>query len=280
VDDTVDSWSVKYGRPLYPAEQRNLVGAVLKAVVLIESFLGGRSELTLTELAQRSGYPTPTAHRLLATLESAGWVTRGPSGGYRLSLHMAEIGRHVLSGIDLRECALSPMQELTQRTGETAYLVVREADHAVCIDRMESYNMVRVMSWDVGSVLPLYAGAAPLALLAFTPPEDRARLLGDGPLEPPLGVPVRPEEVEARLVTIRTKGFSVSSEETIPGIASFGAPVFADNGKVVAGISVGGLASTMMIRDRVDTLAEAVRKAGQAISIAMGYRGAYPPQRA
>lgn len=277
VDETVDSWSVKYGRSPRPNDQRNLVGSVLKAIVLVESFLGGRKELTLTELAQRSGYPAPTAHRLLATLESAGWVSRGATGGYQLSLHMAEISRHVLSGINLRDCALSPMHELTQRTGETAYLVVREADHAVCVERVESYTMVRVMSWDVGSVLPMYAGAAPLALLAFTPAAERARLLQSGPLEPPIGVPMQVDEVEARLATIREVGSSVSSEETIPGIASVGAPIFARDGGIAGAVSVGGLTSTM-IGERTDSLAEAVRNAGREISAAMGYQGAYPPE--
>lgn len=277
MSDAVESWSVRYGRPGHPAPTpRNLVGAVLKSVSLVEAFLGGPHELSLGELARRTGYPGPTVHRLLATLEHAGWVTRTNAGGYRLSLHMTEIARHVLSGVDLRQQALGPLQELTQRTGETAYLVVREADHAVCIERVESINMVRIMSWDVGSVLPLYAGGAPLALLAFTAPEERARLLRAGPLEPPLGRPVTPEEVEQRLASFREQGYSISSEETIAGITSIGAPVFGNDGSLVAAVSVGGLSSTMT-DERLPQLARAVHETGEAISRRIGMTGAYPP---
>ena len=83
----------------------------------VAAFLGGPTELTLTELARRTGYPTPTVHRLLATLEHAGWVSRGRAGGYLLTLHIAELARHVLAGINLRDQALTAMQDLSQRTG-------------------------------------------------------------------------------------------------------------------------------------------------------------------
>lgn len=277
MDKSIDSWSVRYGKPAPSEPPRNLVAAVIKSVAVVEAFLGRPGELSLTEIVNVTGFPAPTVHRLLATLEYAGWVTRTNHSGYALSLHIAEIARHVLSGINLRDQALSPMQELTQRTGETAYLVVREANHVVCIERVESYNMVRVMSWDVGSVLPLYAGGAALALLAFTPARERAALLGPGPLDPPMGGPRSVEDVEQRLSQFREQGYSVSSEETIPGIASIGAPVFSADGTVAAAVSIGGLSSTMM-GERLPLLAAAVSDAGRTISGRMGFRGSYPPR--
>lgn len=72
-------------------------------------------------------------------------------------------------------------------------------------------------------------------------------------------------------------GSSVSYEETIPGIASVGAPILARAGGVAGAVSVSGLTSTM-IGERTDLLAEAVREAGREISAAMGYVGAYPPE--
>jgi DNA-binding IclR family transcriptional regulator len=252
------------------SNSRNLVGAVLKAVNLVEAFQGGQPELTLTELTRRTGYPTPTVHRLLATLEHAGWLSRGRSGGYLLSIHMAEIARHVLSNIDLRDEALREMQTLTRQTGETSYLMVREAHHAVCIERVESYNMVRIMSTDVGSVLPLYVGASPLALLAHQPPDEIDLLLGTQPFQSPRGITMTPDEVKNRMAKIRIQGFSLSVEEMIPGIASIGAPIFDAEGKVAAGISIGGLASTLT-GERMDEFILAVRETGNRISQNVGH---------
>jgi IclR family transcriptional regulator, KDG regulon repressor len=266
----------KYRERIEPGDRRKLVASVLKAGTLVDAFLAGPPEVTLAELARRTGYPSPTVHRLLATLDHVGWVSRGESGGYRLSLYIVELAQHVLSGINLREQSLAPMQELTHRTGETAYLVVRGADHVVFVERIESFNMVRVMSWDVGSTLPLYAGGAALALLAHTPAEERDRLLGDGPLELPIGAQMSREALEERLRGFRATGVAVSSEEIIPGIAAVGAPVFGPDGHVAAAVSIGGLTSTIM-GERLDSITEAVREAGRVISTRIGFHGTYPP---
>ena len=257
-------------------DRRNLVGSVLKVVELVEAFLGGPTELTLTELTSRTGYPMPTVHRLLATLEHARWVTRGRNGGYSLSIHMAEIAGHVLSGIDLRSTALDVMQELTRQTGETSYLMVSEADRAVCIERVESYRMIRIMSLDVGASLPLWAGAAPLTLLAYEPDDLADAVLRSVAMKRPDGSEHTPETIEASLETFRRRGFSTSTEDWIPGIGSVGAPVFGTDGRIAAAVSVGGLVTSLMA-ERLDDVAGAVRQAGERISRSIGYRGPYPP---
>jgi DNA-binding IclR family transcriptional regulator len=269
----VSDWTIKYGdRPPHDApDRRRIVSSVLKSVDLVCAFVGEHREHTLTELAGKVGLPVPTAHRLLATLEFAGWVERDHHGRYRLSLRLAEIARDVLAKVDLREIASADMRELSNQTGETAYIVVREGDHAVCVERVESYNRVRVMSWDIGNVLPLYAGAAPLAILAFQEAAERHRILHAGALEPPIGGTLDPEEVEERLATIRSNRYAISVDETIPGIASIGAPIFRGDGTVAGAISIGGVASTMM-GDRLPQLTAAILTASRTISAKLGFR--------
>lgn len=275
MSDQVEQWSTKYGRVLPPKDQRKLVQSVLKGIELIESFLGGPRERSLTDLVKLTGLPMPTVHRLLGTLEYGGWVDRGAGGGYVLSLRIAELARHVLAGINLRDQALPVMQTLTKSTGETSYLVVRESNHAVCIERVESYNMVRVMAWDVGSVLPLYAGAGPLSLLAYQSRAEREQILGQGDLELPIGTSTTTQEVELKLESIRQQGFSISSEETIPGITSVGAPIVDRSGQVIASFSVGGM-STAILGERCEALTTALLDAGLELSRRLGYQASYP----
>ena len=61
-----------------------VVESVLRAVRLLECFRTGEPELSLSELVRRSGYSKSTAHRLLSTLQVAGWLERADpprSGG-------------------------------------------------------------------------------------------------------------------------------------------------------------------------------------------------------
>lgn len=256
------------------AAQRKLVGAVLKVVDLIEIFPGGPNELSLTELTARTGFPMPTVHRLLATLEHARWVQRGPNGGYCLSLRLVEIAKHVLAGIDLREQAYALMHDLTLKCGETSYLVVREADRAVCVERVDSDNMVRIMSMGVGSSLPMWAGAGPLALLAYQGAEESDRVLTATPMQKPTGGELSVPEVQQRLAVIREHGYSTSTEDWIQGISSIGAPIFGADGKILAAISVGGLTSVMMGL-RTEMIIQAVVSAAEAISRRLGYQRAF-----
>ena len=53
-----------------------IVESVLRAVRLLECFRRGEPELSLAELVRRSGYSKSTTHRLLTTLQVAGWLER------------------------------------------------------------------------------------------------------------------------------------------------------------------------------------------------------------
>ena len=261
----------------------SFVLSVLKATKLIECFVStesvisrGHAKYTLQELVAISGYPVSTVHRLLATLHRAGWVTKH-GNSYALSLRIAEIASHILADIDLREEARPLMQELSRASGDTTYLVTREDDHAVCIERVSGDRTVRVMAWDVGSTLPLYSGAAPLALLAFEGPAEIDRFLSSNTLVHPNGRPTNRSIVLGRLQLVRQHGWVFSQDETFEGIASIGAPVFGPNGVPAAALSIGGLAAGFKSPRREERAALLLSTADH-LSRLIGYTGPKPVQ--
>jgi DNA-binding IclR family transcriptional regulator len=256
------------------AERQNHIASVLKAVALIDELAKQPGERSLTELATVTGQPLPTAHRLLSTLEYAGWLTHS-NHGYALSLRMAEIGGHVLSGISVRTEALAPMQELTRRTGETSYLGIREGDHVLCVERVESMDMVRVMSWDVGKVLPLRVGGAALAILSCQTEAEASRIVSQTRVHGELPDAASDEKLLGSLPEFRRQGYAVSSEEIIPGISSIGAPVFGPNGRLAAAVSVGGL--TPRIMGNLHEVAATLVATAEEVSRRLGYVAGYPP---
>ena len=275
---TIDTGSAPRPEPSDKARTGGAVASVLKATTLIECFTRrssdlarGSSQLSLQELVGMTGYPTTTVHRLLATLEQAGWVVRRDRG-YALSLRIAEIASHVLAGVNLREEARPLMQQLSRSSGETTYLVLRQEDHAVCVERVEGERMVRVMAWDVGSVLPLHSGAAPLALLAFQSEAEIERLTAAEPLVHPNGHTADRQVLLERLQLIRDQGWSFSEDETFEGIASIGAPVLGPNGAPAAALSVGGLATGFRSPQR-ESIAAMLLSAADRLSRQIGYAG-------
>ena len=65
---------------------------ISKVVALLDAFTAATPELTLGELAQRTGLPVSTTYRLVSELVDWGGLERVPGGGYRIGLRMWEIG--------------------------------------------------------------------------------------------------------------------------------------------------------------------------------------------
>ncbi|MFW5857046.1 MAG: helix-turn-helix domain-containing protein, partial [Planctomycetota bacterium] len=73
----------------------DLVQSVGKALDLLE-LLGDAGELRLADLCERTGLKSPTAHNLVRTLASRGFVEKRPGGRYRVGpavAALAERGR-------------------------------------------------------------------------------------------------------------------------------------------------------------------------------------------
>jgi DNA-binding IclR family transcriptional regulator len=236
------------------------VAAVLKAIRVVEE-LEHAGPLAPAELARRTGNPPATMYRLLGTLEHAGWAERRGEG-YALSVRLAQLASAEPSRSGLRRAARPILRALSERTGETVYLAVRVGDEVLCLDRIESSSLVRVMTWDVGQQLPLRLGAVSLAILAHLPEEEAVRIAA---------VAEDRDELLAVLAEVRATGASISVGEVAPGVASVGAPVLDRSGSVIAAISIGGLAPA--IQNRQDELSRAAKRAAEDISRVTGHAG-------
>src|SRR6266516_4117581 len=66
------------------------VGVLDRSMTLLDLLADGPRPLRY--LAEASGLPRPTAHRLLVALETHGLVARTPGGAFRLGPRLAEVG--------------------------------------------------------------------------------------------------------------------------------------------------------------------------------------------
>ena len=136
-------------------------------------------EASAADLAAALGEPLSSVYRLLQSLTTTGWVDRGSRrGAYRLGLSLMTIGGLVEDHLDIREASLPSLRELVDATNVTSFLCVRRGPRAVCLERIEGYA-VQSLAMLLGGSLPLYAGAAPRALLAFLPVAEQSAILKD-----------------------------------------------------------------------------------------------------
>jgi DNA-binding IclR family transcriptional regulator len=255
-----------------PQPGRALVGSVLRAMRLLDLFERGRPEMTLSEFVRRSGYSKSTTYRLLVTLEEAGWLERGPGGTFRLTIRPFQVGSILVDSLELRREAGPIMARIAADVDETVFLVVPAGTLAVCLERIDSEQGVRLSELYVGGSQPLHLGAAPRALLAFDEEELLPPLLAAGLSRRTERSIIDPEELRADLAQTRQRGYSISDEDVTPDVAAIGAPVFASHGRAVGALSVGGLRRRLMPprAEHISCLLDACAE----ISARLGHRGA------
>ncbi len=206
--------------------QPNPVAVLDKAVAILHAV---RDEpATLAELVERTGLPRATTHRLAVALEGHRLVRRTPDGSWAPGPALAELGR---AGADLSEqlaeAATRHLVALRDVSGESAQFYVRDGSTRVCLAAAERLSGLRD-TVPVGARLPMTAGSAAHALLAFAPADEVT------PLLPAASFTAR------TLLDVRRRGWAHSIAEREPGVASLSAPVRDATGAVLGAVSVSG----------------------------------------
>jgi DNA-binding IclR family transcriptional regulator len=136
---------------------------LVHALAIFKAFEQGGGHLMPHDIAQQSQLPQYTVTRVLPVLEESGLLTRTGDGRYALGLQLVSLAAHVGDLDRLRIVARPSLLELRDATGETANLVVRDDDHALYIDQVQSRWALRHTGWS-GLQVPIGRSAAGAAL--------------------------------------------------------------------------------------------------------------------
>jgi DNA-binding IclR family transcriptional regulator len=182
---------------------------------------------TFSAIADATGLPRSTAHRLLKALEAHGLLTLEHGTGYRLGPRLVQLGAAARREAPLRDLAHPALERLARTTGESTQLYVRLGDARACVDAVESQRELRTIVL-VGASLPLWAGSAAKVFLAWDPHRVRhIRRAAD------------PDRFARDVELARSRGWASSSGEREAGVGSVSAPVLAGE-SLVAVVSVSG----------------------------------------
>ena len=122
-----------------------LIRSVGRALDLLEAFTEHDGSLGLTDLAKRLGIHKNNAFRLLATLETRGYVTQElGTGRYRLGLKLYQLGQHVQRLLSPAREARPILQDLVRHCDETAYLGILDDASVVYVAMVETTQAIRV----------------------------------------------------------------------------------------------------------------------------------------
>ena len=141
-----------------------------------------RSWQKVKEATERLPPFSPVLHRLLATLEAAGYVQAGTQGEWLIGVRAFRVGSAFLSHRNLVVQAFAYLKRLMEDSGETANLAVVEGGQAVFVEQVQCRELMR-MSAKLGARAPLHASGVGKAMLAAMDEHGVAAALGRLPLE-------------------------------------------------------------------------------------------------
>lgn len=238
---------------------------LMKAFRLLETMASEQGERSLAELAQLSQLTKPTAHRILRSLASMGYVNHGGGGRYRLGDRLIRIvlGREQERLITAARPILIDLRDVT---GETVNLGVLRQNQVAYLLSLESTRPLRRVA-GANESHPFHSTALGRAIVAFLPAEQQQQLLAHVALErrTPHSVATR-----AALATVLSdtlaRGYSIDENETDLGVTCVGAPVFSgEPGAVIAAISISAPSSRISASTR-EELVHALREASSRLS--------------
>ncbi len=233
--------------------------------------------ITLSELAQSLSLPKTSLHTMLRVLVAARYLVVS-DGRFCIGAESVQLGA-ALAGAPrvFPDCIKGILEDLAERTGETALCAQLTADLKSCryVASAETRNWLR-FSVPVGSLRPAYATGSGRAMLAFRARQDLKTALAGVRFERITQRTVKSRaELLRDLVQTRKRGISAVDSGTVTGVMALASPIFDSAGACIAAITVGG-PSTRLER-RLPELEACVIEAARQSSRMMGYSGDWPP---
>jgi len=222
------------------------VQSLQRGLEVIRAFDADARELTLSDVARRTGLSRAAARRFLLTLVDLGYV-RTDARYFSLSPRVLELGYAYLSSLSLPEVAEPHLEALVAEVRESSSLSVLDGPDIVYVARVP-VSRIMTVAINVGTRFPAHATSMGRVLLAGLPePEldaylERAELQRLSPRTVTSTSTLRTE-----LRRVRDQGWSIVDQELEEGLRAVAAPVRDASAKVVAAINLSAHASRSSI---------------------------------
>ena len=216
------------------------VQAFARGLSVIRAFGAAAPDMTLSQVAERTGLTRASARRVLLTLAQLGYV-RQRDRRFRLTARILDLGFAYLSSLSLARVAEPVMEDLAARIRGRCNVAVLDGEDIVYVVRVamqgesDAYPLA-----SIGRRFPAYATSMGRALLGALPADDLDRLLATAALRKltPF-TETDPARIAAIVRDDARNGWSFVRQEQSESTCSVGVPLHDRSGAVIAAIGTG-----------------------------------------
>jgi DNA-binding IclR family transcriptional regulator len=248
-----------------------VIQSVAHALDVIEQFTGETEELGVTDLSKRLKLHKNNVFRLLATLESRGYIEQNKATeNYRLGIRCLQIGQTYVGQMGLLRQAKPIMESVVKRCRETVYLSLLRRGVVVPLQSVEADRPVRIISL-LGQALPLHCTAAGKVHLAFESEEEIKNALPESLANHTDNTITRRTDLIADLRKVAERGWALESGEFLADLRSIAVPIRDYTRTVVGSLSITAPEYRLPIERVEREVAPIALNAGRDLSSRLGY---------
>ncbi|MRH89475.1 helix-turn-helix domain-containing protein [Nocardia sp. SYP-A9097] len=254
-----------------PREGAAAVQSVDRALTALE-IVAKLGAAGVTEIAAELGVHKSTVSRLIAVLESRGYVEQlSERGKYRLGFTVVRLAGSTSAHMDLPRQSQDVCEALAARVGETTNIAILDSDRIINVAEAVGSAGISLRTW-IGQSCPAHATSSGKVLLAELPaPELRTRLTRRLDSFAPNTITDLPT-LRTHLDQAHRQGWAACEEELEIGLNAVAAPIRDSEGRIIAALSVSGPAYRLPPGRFAEIAHEAIDSA-RVISRRLGYAG-------
>jgi DNA-binding IclR family transcriptional regulator len=239
--------------------------AVEKALNLLEALAGGVPR-RLGEIAADAGVPKASAHRILQTLVTNGFLCSDLAGSYSAGPRLRVLAARLSAAPDEGPAIEAQLAALSEVTGETVHLAARSGDSIFYTHKVSGTRPVQIVS-QVGMRMPLHTTAIGKCILSGMDEAEVADYIERvGLFRKTDHTVTGAGELLGQLAEVREQGYAIDDEENESAIRCLAAPVRNSQGAVVSGVGVSTV-TFLLSREQLLAWKDAVQETAGALSM-------------
>lgn len=250
-----------------PHESRDFVTALERGLRVLQVFSSEQPEMTLSEIAARTGLSPATARRCLITLQALGYIG-SINRRFVLRAKVLTLGSAFLISMNLKEIAQPYLQELADEFRDSTSLVVLEGADVVYLVHVPSKRL-KTFRAAVGYRTPAYATSLGHVLLANLPAAKREAFLAKAPFPKYTSKTYsRASDLRRAFKQVVKDDYASTRDQFEYGVLGIAVPIRTADGQVVVAVGCSAEANRVdmdtFVRTRLPRLREVATELSRA----------------
>src|SRR5687768_15852725 len=227
----------------------NYMASLARGLEVMRGFSRERRQMSVAQLAQKTGIPRASVRRCLYTLAQLGYVATEDGRNYALRPKVLGLGHAFLSSTPLVIAAQPFLDRVSEAVNESCSLATLDGEDILYLARSVTSRIISV-TLNVGSRLPAHCTSIGYVLLANLPPDELDAFLEKTELKAYTERTVTsPQKLREQLEQVREADYAIADRLMEIAVRSLAVPVRNAAGKVVGGMNVIVEANRVSLRD-------------------------------